>query len=650
MVVIVQNVSNKKFLINSFITVCLVLCIAVFFSLVLGLLFGISWKDLLSNSSNVTSFSSSLVSGMVSEKTGPGTARTVIRSIILIAIGIISFQIYRLIVWGVAVWLGRVLGEHSARQRTHHMTGKIVVDEEVRNLAPGSSSISAASNAFIPSRINAIYHMSYIKDYAALSLSLGTMYLIMPRLFATDQAHTKKSLSRVFAFVTPVVARGLTWTEIVIAIACETSFFISLEKWLMTNLRGAFEARNRQRLEQAKFRVACIEKMYRSALLTRIHGGSVGGGMTSGTNSPALTTETSRIRRLSTVEESQQQPTSMSGPTTTTTLSTPTPVSIARVIFDHVTDLQQPSSGTVIKTISSTDLTRYFDPPRCGPIFNSICPGYQACSLIDWTECIKEAYRVRKSIQTSLFDGYDLLARVDLILLLIFLSGVLMWWIGNLWPEQSKKVGKQVVALSGAFTLVLGFSLVVLFDGVINDCLRALTFVLLATPYDIGDSVNMDGVHLRVLTINFFSSTFVREDTGTVMYKKNLAICDKQVGNQTATQWAIDSEKRTGKVIRSLVLEYGKGCSGIQLDALKKALVDRLVKADNHFTGIVILKPSKHTLSNDEASVMSNRKFFTLKTEALYRGDQDRTKRNLQFEQFLKESLAACSIECFQAY
>lgn len=234
--------------------------------------------------------------------------------------------------------------------------------------------------------------------------------------------------------------------------------------------------------------------------------------------------------------------------------------------------------------------------------------------------------------------------------MLVLLGANALVWLAIIWPVHVSTAQEATALWIGGASALLGLSLANLFEGIVNDTIRSIFFVLIQAPFDIGDRVVIDGLTLRVLKINTFMTSFVRQDTGTLHYKKNLMLCDKIVCNQSNSYWSREAENRMGKSVRTLV--FSEPCTGAKMGDLRRALIEILGRREPDFTGTVTMMPAHGGVSHGHLgdAPSSDTAHFCLKIEVFYRGDLHTSAKGHRFDRVLEESTKQTGIVCEQVF
>ncbi|EHS63598.1 uncharacterized protein PGTG_20692 [Puccinia graminis f. sp. tritici CRL 75-36-700-3] len=132
-------------------------------------------------------------------------------------------------------------------------------------------------------------------------------------------------------------------------------------------------------------------------------------------------------------------------------------------------------------------------------------------------------YRERMSLAIGLKDMSSAVAKLDAVLISIASMLTIFIW---LFIFNSKGTSSQLVPMA---TIILGFSFI--FGNAAKNLFESMLFIFSIHPYDVGDLVAIDDVHMFVTEFGLFSTTFQRVDGQVVVAPNSLLISKKHILN-----------------------------------------------------------------------------------------------------------------------
>jgi len=144
---------------------------------------------------------------------------------------------------------------------------------------------------------------------------------------------------------------------------------------------------------------------------------------------------------------------------------------------------------------------------------------------------VVRTYRERRALAIALKDMSSAVSKLDAVLISIaFLLTIFIWFF----IFNSKGTASQLVPMA---TIVLGFSFI--FGNAAKNLFESMLFIFSIHPYDVGDMVMIDDVHMFVTEFGLFSTTFQRVDGQVVVAPNSLLISKKHIINirRSGSMW-----------------------------------------------------------------------------------------------------------------
>lgn len=399
--------------------------------------------------------------------------------------------------------------------------------------------------------------------------------------------------------------------ERLLIVATVLAAVVAGEKWLIAWLRRGFEqSAMSERLKQSTFRIHVIETLHRGVVYQSTAQSSAG---TRGSQLPV-----DRTRRVSQIMDDPE-------------MASAAPVKSAKqakAIGKKIFRLLGTSG-----TITAADLSTYFS--------ESAAAAEQAFAALDrsrlgklnepdFCAAIIEAYRERDDLFGMLEDGTRIISKIDFCLLSVLMVVVSLGYMAA-YAER----GHAWLAEAGGILFAYSY----LLDGVVTDVFNSLILILVEHPYDVGDTVIIDGVKLRVAAIDVFTSTFLRVDTGAVMYKLNKNVAVKNILNPHRSRYDYDRQR---------VRVKGTEASMKQLFDIKDSLKKWLIERDPEFVGSVTVMPAID-IADLTGKPLPKPSDITVIIEAQYRVKVEdahhRLERRRQLEERVKGCLASVNLQ-----
>lgn len=497
-----------------------------------------------------------------------------IRWIVFVSVTIVVWLWIDVLCWAFPRWLGRAIRTSAKfvrgqRQGAHKTTSSVGLLQYVHTLL----------SLCLISLFMLFWARAILFDSSTLAL------------FATSQTDTPRVPMRVH------LERLLTAATVLAAV-------VAAEKWLIAWLRRGFEqSAMEERLTQSTFRIHVIETLHRGVVYQSTAQSSAGAASS---RLPA-----DRTRRVSQIMDDPQMASAVP------VKSAKQAKAIGKKIFRLLG-----TSGT----ITAADLRAYFSesPTAAEQAFAALDRSRLGkLDEADFCAAIIEAYRERDDLFGMLEDGTKIIGKIDFCLLSTVLLVVSLGYMAA-YAER----GHAWLVEAGGILFTYSFML----DGVISDIFSSLIFILVEHPYDVGDTVIIDGVKLRVAAIDIFTSTFLRVDTGAVMYKLNKNVAVKNILNPHRSHYDYD---------RKRVRVKGAEASMRQLFDIKDALKAWLIERDPEFVGAVNVKPAID-IADPTGKPLPKPRDIIVTIEAQYRVKVEDAHHRLERQRQLEERVKGC--------
>ncbi|WAQ86378.1 hypothetical protein PtA15_7A104 [Puccinia triticina] len=132
-------------------------------------------------------------------------------------------------------------------------------------------------------------------------------------------------------------------------------------------------------------------------------------------------------------------------------------------------------------------------------------------------------YRERMALAIGLKDMSSAVSKLDAVLISVAVMLTVFIWF---FIFNSKGTSSQLVPMA---TIILGFSFI--FGNAAKNLFESMLFIFSVHPYDVGDLVSIDDVHMFVTEFGLFSTTFQRVDGQVVVAPNSLLISKKHIIN-----------------------------------------------------------------------------------------------------------------------
>ncbi|EHS63597.1 uncharacterized protein PGTG_20691 [Puccinia graminis f. sp. tritici CRL 75-36-700-3] len=132
-------------------------------------------------------------------------------------------------------------------------------------------------------------------------------------------------------------------------------------------------------------------------------------------------------------------------------------------------------------------------------------------------------YKERRALSKGLKDMSSAVSKLDAVMISAACLLTIFIWFFIFNP---KGTSLQLVPMA---TMVLGFSFI--FGNTAKNLFESMLFIFSIHPYDVGDLVAIDGVHMFVMEFGLFSTTFQRVDGQVVVAPNSVLIARKHILN-----------------------------------------------------------------------------------------------------------------------
>ncbi|PLW58181.1 hypothetical protein PCANC_00836 [Puccinia coronata f. sp. avenae] len=140
-------------------------------------------------------------------------------------------------------------------------------------------------------------------------------------------------------------------------------------------------------------------------------------------------------------------------------------------------------------------------------------------------------YKERRALALGLRDMSSAVSKLDTVLISIACLLTIFIWFFIFNP---KGTSSQLVPMA---TIILGFSFI--FGNAAKNLFESMLFIFSVHPYDVGDLVMIDDVHMFVTEFGLFSTTFQRVDGQVVVAPNSLLSSKKHIINirRSGSMW-----------------------------------------------------------------------------------------------------------------
>ncbi|PLW58185.1 hypothetical protein PCANC_00833 [Puccinia coronata f. sp. avenae] len=146
-------------------------------------------------------------------------------------------------------------------------------------------------------------------------------------------------------------------------------------------------------------------------------------------------------------------------------------------------------------------------------------------------QAVVRIYKERSALAISLKDMSSAVAKLDAVLISVACVITIFIWF---FIFNSKGTSSELVPMA---TIILGFSFI--FGNAAKNLFESMLFIFSIHPYDVGDLVLIDEVHMFVTEFGLFSTTFQRVDGQVVVAPNSLLISKKHIINirRSGSMW-----------------------------------------------------------------------------------------------------------------